>query len=492
MKISVSSLWSSAIFSVCAILATLIILQGLAACAYPTPIAENLVRSEPIAAIVLSPTQPHLSDQSMDLRGNPSFSPDKLPPNARLWYDRLWAAIESPNRFPDPIGGNLGALHGDAFHYARRMNVQITAQLWAFRATGDLHLLDDVARITDVMRNGVYPDDHPVPELRGQKIMRDWGYEFSETELDLAQRNIVEDGYLNFVWLLEPNVYYLTDYHRMDEMLLHAWLAAVAYAFDVNRDLVSPNGYNYAERADFWRDYLQNDFEAKWRERSRRTWPRMDFVTRSLLHPHVQFIRYHYYMYRLTDDEEYLHYAEEKTRELFAVETPESGIRGFVAVETPLGSAYVWPHSQSVQSEHSTTAQPTTYGTYTIAAAIDLAFEGFDKWGASGTMEQFANTVAWFIIDKTHEEEPELTFAATVAGDHGAGGLAVKEGELIRWTSSVYSYNSLIFTMLWDSTGEIENTSMHVYQIIEEDGLDTPRRIHTPAAMLVNYIWQGL
>ena len=72
MKIRFSRLWSPAIFSVCAFLATSVILQGLAASAYPTPIAENTVRSEPIAATAIPSVQPHLSDQSLDIRGNPS------------------------------------------------------------------------------------------------------------------------------------------------------------------------------------------------------------------------------------------------------------------------------------------------------------------------------------------------------------------------------------------------------------------------------------
>src|SRR5690606_10309211 len=77
-----------------------------------------------------------------------------------------------------------------------------------------------------------------------------------------------KDGYLNWVWRQNHGeAYQGKDTNQLDEIKTHAMIASVAYALELNRDLKSPGGRNYGAHADFWQDYLVNDFEAKWRDR---------------------------------------------------------------------------------------------------------------------------------------------------------------------------------------------------------------------------------
>ena len=40
-------------------------------------------------------------DAQYALRGDPGFSEDSLTDEQRKWYDRLWAAIENPEQYPN-------------------------------------------------------------------------------------------------------------------------------------------------------------------------------------------------------------------------------------------------------------------------------------------------------------------------------------------------------------------------------------------------------
>ena len=95
----------------------------------------------------------------------------------------------------------------------------------------------------------------------------------------------------------------------MDEILTHSLVAAVAAALEENAAFSEV----YAEHAAFWTDYLENDFEAKWRGRNDVP-SGFPFIEKDLTHPYVQFIRYHFYMHKLTGDAGYQREAERMAR----------------------------------------------------------------------------------------------------------------------------------------------------------------------------------
>src|SRR5690606_15028028 len=97
-----------------------------------------------------------------------------------------------------------------------------------------------------------------------------------------------------------------------------------------NQALPSPSGVDYQERADFWADYLQ-DWEAKWRARNRKA-TGFPFISKHLTHPHLNLLRFHWYSYRLTNDEGYLREANRLADEM------NSG--QFKSISTSNGTGY--------------------------------------------------------------------------------------------------------------------------------------------------------
>ncbi len=103
-------------------------------------------------------------------------------------------------------------------------------------------------------------------------------------------------------------------------------VAAVAWAYQSNRDLPSPSSVNYGERADFWRSYLKHDFEAKWRLRSRETADGTAFLDPQPLHAFVQQTRYLWHMGGLTADAAYLAAADERGQRIAEAMTTSGGL----------------------------------------------------------------------------------------------------------------------------------------------------------------------
>ena len=92
--------------------------------------------------------------------------------------------------------------------------------------------------------------------------------------------------------------YYGKDTIALDDMMAHGMVAAVTYAYYLNRLKRSPSGVDYNERFTFWIRYLRDDFERKWRVRSGRQ-QSFPFVHHTLTHPNVGILRYYEYMSRM-------------------------------------------------------------------------------------------------------------------------------------------------------------------------------------------------
>jgi hypothetical protein len=359
---------------------------------------------------VLVPALPTSQAQSdYSLRGNPDFSADNLSPEMRLWYDRLWAAIGNSAIYPNP---GEAAASGDLYQIGRTLNVNITALLTAFRITGAPALLGEVDRLMEI--------------ARGQ--LQDYN----------------DDDYLNWRWLRETtSSYYGDDRHPMDEMLAHSYLPEVAYALRLNVDL-NPD---YAAHADFWEDYIVNQFLKKWQERGG--------LDRSLTHPYTHFMRMYYYLSLLTGDQSYLAEAERRGDVL------NSMMR---EIDSRYGVGYIWDHRVPDMGDTPLGCQPTVYALLTVTAFQDLALEGYGRYADPGYMEHYAVTFRDFVLQYGTDQ---------LAGDICGEGDEGFEKFLLSGLSGLAA---------WDDTGLIQNLAVEAYT--DNENADHPQRIFIPAYML--------
>jgi hypothetical protein len=361
------------------------------------------------------------------LRGDPSFSASKLSGETKLWHDRLWAAISNSRQSPNPTelaGSN------NLYDYGRGLNTYITSLLHAFRVTGDLRILDEIDRLAQIMRT----------KLKDSSI------------LTVGGSSPKSDGYLNWIYNRD-NEYKGTDVHEMDDMLTHSMVAAVAYAFHINKDLNS----KYQERANFWTNYLKNHFEAKWRARKKKA-TGFPFLEKKLTHAYAQWNRYHYYMYKLTGEKGY--YDE-------AVRMAQVVKNGVKTVSTPIGQAAMWDHGMPHNGGKTHGPQPSNYARYTIQAMADLSLEGFNAYAESGFMERVAHTVAALVLNKA---------PSALAGKiDGSGSTGV----------SIYGISPFAQVSLWDKSGLVKTISEQIYKNTESN-TSTPRRIYTPTGLMMS------
>lgn len=366
--------------------------------------------------------------QPMSLRGNPSFDAAQLPEEARLWYQRLWASIENSNQY---LNATTLAESNDTYNYARPLNTHITSLLHAFRMTGDLRLLDEIDRLAQIMRSK----------------LKDWSI------LVLNGTTYQADGYLNWLYFYDAG-YEGTDIHQMDEMLSHSLVAAFAYAFHANRDLDS----RYAERATFWTGYLKNHFEAKWRKRKGIA-TGFPFLTKLLTHVYVQWIRYHYYMHKLTGEDGY--YNE-------AVRLSQDIKNHMEYVGTPLGTTAQWDHGMPELGGSTLGPQPTNYARYTMQGMADLAFENFSIFDNDSLLTSVANTAAYYVLNS--KAPSAIAYYIDGSGEQ---------------TDDLYVISPFTAMAYWDASGKIVNLSTQIFQNIEGDET-TPRRIYVPAGLFLN------
>ena len=359
------------------------------------------------------------------IKGNPQFSRDQLSGEARLWYDRLWAAIVNPNQY---VNSTDDAKSGDIYTYGRSLSTHITSLLQVLRVTGDPRLLEEVDRLAQLMRG-----------------------QLSDTN---------GDGYLNWVYLHDPSAGdYQTDLRKMDEMMTHSLVATVAYAFHVNRDLDA----RYAERADFWTNFLKKNFEAKWRKRQNIS-SGFPFLEQGLTHCYTTWIRYHYYMHKLTGEQGYYNEAVRMASAVSSIITDTN---------TPLGVAAQWPHGDPrIGSSSTYGAQPMNYARYTVLSAADLALEGFGPFAEPGFMEKMACMLAYFIMDANAPN----SFNGKIDGSDPGG-------------ESASRYAISPYTQLghWDMTGRVKAISEQVYKN-KESQLENPDRIYIPAGMVFSLL----
>ncbi len=298
----------------------------------------------PISAAVALP----LSDAGLTLRVDPTFDPQNLSPAERLWYDRALASIEITR---DDIESR--ARQDDLYTYGRSVGDYTAALLMALRATGDRRFLDRVAELSEIYRS---------------KLADAWD-------------DGTTDGFLNWRWREDPgSPYYGTDLHQMDEAMTHGNVGLVAYAFQVNRD-IDPS---YAAKADFWRDYLENHFLAKWTARAGgdpvAAWEDagLGFYKR-LTHPRANQLRLAYYLWKITGNDFYRQRAEVIATQLL----------NHVELNPDLPTAYRWKH-QVTGSDLGW--QWVNYAHYFMFVVMEMHLEGYLGYADDSEMQRYAST----------------------------------------------------------------------------------------------------
>ena len=383
---------------------------------------------------------------AFDLRGDPAFDVSKLPAEAQVWHRRLWTSIDASiyDAYDWAKSDNL-------YKYARDLHTHVQFLLHAFRATGDLKILDEIDYIVELMRG---------------KLNDSW------RDVRQGSASPGKDGYLNWVWRASgADQYYGKDDHQLDEIKTHALIASVAWALEVNRDLKSPGGRDYAAHADFWKDYLKDHFEAKWRERMGKP-TGFPIMIRPHTHTYYSWTKWHYYMSLLTGDQAYLKEAERMAGVLE---------REVVEVSTSGGPAYVWTRSVLGEGGKEDYLHPNVYARYVYHDAIEFFFEGFGWWDESA-LAAMATTFATWVIDPTHAQGSRDWFTGDIGGDKSRGG--IKTDGWNRMDYYRYEASSFAEIAAWDGSGKIDAMTDRVLDQVGDPA--KPRYLALPTAKLVS------
>jgi hypothetical protein len=376
--------------------------------------------------------------RSWTLRGDPAFSVDQLTPEQKLWYGRTWAGIRNPNAVIDITSR---ASSDNIYHYGRDLHTYTQAVLLMLRSTGDLKFLDEVDRIAQIMRS---------------KLSDSWCATLDGT----SQR----DGYLNWRERHEQSsTYYCKDVTDLNEMLTHAHVATFAYAFHVNRDL-DPR---YAERADYWTNYLVNHFEPKWRKRKNKPWPQMPMLQKKGVKTQLAWVRYNHYMHLLTGKVEYHDEAMRIHETMWRDD--------FKTASSPAGTALVWRGTMISLNGDRPYLMPTTYTRYIYMDAVELYYQSFPQW-TEERLVQMTRSLGHFMFDNG-----TVDFARDVGGGISRGGLeASPELEWRRHTAMNFLTGPYMMTIAWDTDGRAQQISEGFFRSKED--IDNPRTVYYPIA----------
>ena len=349
----------------------------------------------------------------------PAPAPAPTLPGVSLteWRSRVLATITNP-RFNPALDPKLLAASGDLYKLGRNFNNYATGLILAYRETGDRALVQQLDEL-----------------------------------MALAKEKLVDtngDGYRNWLYLnaTSQSTSFGTDLHEMDEILTHSVVAAVAYTFEQA---------GYGSSAAFWTDYLKNDFEAKWRARKNKS-TGFPFLSKTLMHPYVQFIRYHLYMSKLTGDSNY--YTEAKRMS----EVVKRNMRPSI---TPGGPGYIWDHRVQLSGEASLGCQPMVYVRLTTQALADLAIADANLFDTT-FMEKVANTMAYAALLKDD--------GSLLAGDScGAGSYG-----------TINTFAGMPYAQLapWDDSNRLRVAAERAYAAVEKWNLASPKTPNIAAQMV--------
>ena len=396
-----------------------------------------------------------------DMRGNPNFSESQLSPEQRTWYDRMWKVIKNPDQYPN---ATTLAKSDDNYNYRGVLQDYDNALLLAFRVTGDLRLLDEVSRVSQLMR---------------KELADPW----RDT---LTGDDGKKDGFLNWVTRYNPEAnrkFIGKDTQEAYDFKAHAHVALFAWAFENNRDLKSPGSYNYAEQADFWEDYLVNHFEKKWRTRNGKL-SGFPFTEYGGFHTYHSSMKWHHYMGKLTGKSAYTKEAERMADVIWRADFKET--------PSKYGTALVWsrgvasltdkdsPYYETLIEMH-----PQGYARYVVQEAVDLHFEGFKQYASDSVLEKMARSTAAFVI----RDVGKRTFARDIGGGSSRAGIPASDPK--KWgdmTQYRFAESGWSFLTPWDknSNDRISQAATAVYDAVSNEKYDKdPKRVFIPVGMFL-------
>jgi hypothetical protein len=387
--------------------------------------------AKPIFSPPDDPLPPPSGDRELTLRGDPNFHVSQLPSAQRVHYERLLSEINDNN--------NRAAMQklidtDDHFVYARTIHGYVQSLLNSFRVTGDLRLLDRVDEITQGMRANL-------------------GYGWRDT---LDGTDGTDKKYLMWVYrnTNEPS-YYGKDL-KINDLKVNALIAMVAHTLDINRDLQSPGGRKYGANADFWKGYLVNHYEAKWRERSKKATGHPITTPHSDSHSFTNYVKGCYYMWKLTGDQAWLNEANRAASILWDKE-----IRDVAVYDNEPFSAYVWTSNLRSMTTSRNFLQSVAYANSNYGDAVTFHLEGFHNWADPVHMRNLARSITEFQFTKadgTRYTSPSDILSHGISQD--IGGNVERAGippnnEVPRRTASAYVNYQTPIISAWDPSGEI-------------------------------------
>ena len=410
--------------------------------------------SAPAPTSPATPNAPKAATGVYELRGNPNFSVNQLSAEQRKWYDTLWKVIKNPDQFPN---STIIAKSGNSYWYRGDLQDYVISLLLAFRMTGDLRLIDEVDRVAELMRG---------------KLADGWYG-------TLDGKDGTKDGFLNWLDHYDTSTAFRgKDTQMAYDLKANALVAEIAWALQNNRDLKSPSGVDYGAHADFWKDYLVNHFEAKWRKRNAKP-TGFPFLEHYTFHTYHSFMKWHHYMGKLTSSSAYTKEAERMATRLWDHEFKET--------PSSYGTALVWTRTLTYNTDTKAGygyLMPQHYARYVVQEAIDLHFEGFSKYASDSTMEKIAHSVASFVID----DSSFSSFARDIGGGTSRAGLpASSPTEWSRMKGSRFAESAWAYLAPWDNSGKISKAAIAAYNGVEmiKYGKD-PKRVFIPASSFLS------
>lgn len=366
-------------------------------------------------------------ERAMTLRGDPSFDVSGLSADERVHFERMWEEILDPDNQRELQALIDGA---DLYYYSRTIQDYIQPILTAFRATGDLRLLDHVDSILERMSHNLT-----------------YGWD--------------DGSYSDYrMWIHRYDAAgYGTDV-RLNDLKVHALVAMVAYALDMNRDLTSPGGRDYAASADYWKAYLLTDsdgFVAKVKDGGRFPSPSRGF---HFTNPHADAhswwstTKLYYYMWRLSGDAVWLEDANRAADVIWDYEIRD------IADWDGGNSAYVWASNMMSQSSSRNYLQMVGYAGSIYGDVVTFHYEGFHKWGDPAHLPAFARSIAELQLDS--DDIVRNGLAGDIGGNSPYNKRTVagiepddRDNRPLRRTAEAFTRYQTPIMAAWDPSGAI-------------------------------------
>jgi hypothetical protein len=350
----------------------------------------TLIASALLLALIATPPAGALAAASTPASSRPAARL-AMTPEESLWYTRLDAAmIASQNLANNTMRSN------DLYSIGRDGGNYVEALIMAWRATGENRYIDRVYELTQMARDS----------LRDRWL------------------DGTTDGFTDWQWLIDPTnaTYYGNDLNWLDESITSGNVALWMWLFHINRD-ADPR---YAEAADFWRSWLENQFLAKWYQRAGGN-PLVAWNT-----PYAAFYkpdceprsanwRLAWYLWKVTGNTFYRDRAEEIRVQLVNANVTNPA--------HPL--AYRWAKELDPATAN---WQACNYANYYMRVVLEMSLEGVPFFSSPTQMKRFAATFRDVVYANTNSR-------TTMPNDVNGGGSTAY---------ALYAFNGF---SPWDSTG---------------------------------------